>query len=606
MSNMLSGKVKKVSPTAVSVDRYNFLRLSEAEPDLGVPATSGYILSSDTAGARSWIALNQIVGGSIDGTVIGGALPADGKFRLNQSSQSIVTGIYLQSGYSSTGALSAISSFTSTGNQPAGLAVHPTGKFAYVANYGTVSQFSLNQTTGVPTSITTAIASNAGTGCSGIVVDPTGKYLYVTNYEVNTVSQFSINQTTGALTVITTAVSSGTFPFDIAVDPSGKYVYVANQGAGTVSQYSINLNGGLSNLASAISTGASTAPSGIAVDPTGRFAYVGTYTGNSIAQFSINQTTGALTSIGTPIATGASTAPSGIAVDPSGKFVYAVLEGNDTLAQFSINQTTGVLTSIDTPIATGSSPKKVVVDPTGRFAYVSNYGGTTVSQYSINQTTGALTSITTAITTGSGPIGIAVDPTGRFVYTASAGGSARINLHTINNFSAGQSTVNSSSFLKSTSTATGALVVTGGVGISENLYLGGNLNLGGTITGNNSGTLVVSSPIQIDTHLVVDAVTATTTATTANQVLTTLDATVYRVAKFLIRAVDATSGKYHTTELLAIHNGTTANCTEYGAINMGGVCATFNVDYYANTVRLLTTPASANSTVFTVAVQLLK
>jgi 6-phosphogluconolactonase (cycloisomerase 2 family) len=429
-----------------------------------------------------------------DGAVSASALVS----RSSQSSQSIVTGIFLQSSYSSTGVLSAISSFASTGNQPAGLAVHPTGKFAYVANYGTVSQFSLNQTTGVPTSITTAIASNAGTGCSGIAVDPTGKYLYVTNYEVNTVSQFSINQTTGALTVITTAVGSGTFPFDIAVDPSGKYAYVANQSAGTVSQYSISLNGGLSNLfgtvsASAISTGASTTPSGIAVDPTGRFAYVGTYTGNSIAQFSINQTTGALTSIGTSIATGASSNPTGIAVDPTGKFVYVVLEGNGTLAQYSINQITGVLTSISTPIATGSSPKKVVVDPTGRFAYVSNYGGTTVSQYSINQTTGALTSITTAITTGSGPIGIAVDPTGRFVYTASAGGTASINLHTINNFSVGQSTVNSSSLLKSTSTATGALVVTGGVGISENLYLGGNLNLGGTITGNNSGTLVLNT-----------------------------------------------------------------------------------------------------------------
>jgi hypothetical protein len=70
--------------------------------------------------------------------------------------------------------------------------------------------------------------------------------------------------------------------------------------------------------------------------------------------------------------------------------------------------------------------------------------------------------------------------------------------------------------------------------------------------------------------------------------------------------VDATGAKYHTTEILAIHDGTVANSTEYASVNIGGVCATFAVDYSAGTVRLLTTPATANSTVFTVAVQLLK
>jgi hypothetical protein len=59
MSNMLSGKVKKIPATQVSADRYNFLKLSEAEPDLGIPAASGYILTSDTAGNRIWV--NQSV-----------------------------------------------------------------------------------------------------------------------------------------------------------------------------------------------------------------------------------------------------------------------------------------------------------------------------------------------------------------------------------------------------------------------------------------------------------------------------------------------------------------------------------------------------------------
>ena len=53
-SRMKSGKVRKISPTAVSADRYNFIQLSETEPDLGVPAQSGSVLVSTTAGVRSW------------------------------------------------------------------------------------------------------------------------------------------------------------------------------------------------------------------------------------------------------------------------------------------------------------------------------------------------------------------------------------------------------------------------------------------------------------------------------------------------------------------------------------------------------------------------
>jgi hypothetical protein len=64
MSKILSGKVKKIPSTAVSADRYNFLQLSEAEPDLGVPAVTGYILTSDTSGNRSWISKSATTEGT--------------------------------------------------------------------------------------------------------------------------------------------------------------------------------------------------------------------------------------------------------------------------------------------------------------------------------------------------------------------------------------------------------------------------------------------------------------------------------------------------------------------------------------------------------------
>jgi hypothetical protein len=62
---------------------------------------------------------------------------------------------------------------------------------------------------------------------------------------------YSINQSTGALTSITTAIATGTNAYGIAADPTGRFVYVTNSGSNNVSQYAINnfyLPGGAQTL----------------------------------------------------------------------------------------------------------------------------------------------------------------------------------------------------------------------------------------------------------------------------------------------------------------------------------------------------------------------
>lgn len=86
MSKILSGKVKKVSSTEVSADRYNFLQLSEAEPDLGVPASSGYALVSADDGTRSWSDLSSLYV-SVDGDTINGNLVINGSINNIDSVQ---------------------------------------------------------------------------------------------------------------------------------------------------------------------------------------------------------------------------------------------------------------------------------------------------------------------------------------------------------------------------------------------------------------------------------------------------------------------------------------------------------------------------------------
>ena len=68
MAKTVSGKVKKTPPSQVSPDRHNFIELAETEPDLGVPSTDGYVLSSAADGTRTWINPAAIGGAGLAST----------------------------------------------------------------------------------------------------------------------------------------------------------------------------------------------------------------------------------------------------------------------------------------------------------------------------------------------------------------------------------------------------------------------------------------------------------------------------------------------------------------------------------------------------------
>ena len=55
MTKLISGRVPKIPSANVRADRYEFLEISEAEPDLGLPPNSGYVLTSNIQGVRSWV-----------------------------------------------------------------------------------------------------------------------------------------------------------------------------------------------------------------------------------------------------------------------------------------------------------------------------------------------------------------------------------------------------------------------------------------------------------------------------------------------------------------------------------------------------------------------
>jgi 6-phosphogluconolactonase (cycloisomerase 2 family) len=282
------------------------------------------------------------------------------------------------------------------------VAVDPSGKFVYVANSGegntagSVSMYTLNPTDATLTSTGTIAAPCAPSpgSCSpwSLAIHPSGKFVYVANeggFTPTSVSMYAINAGTGVLTLIGTVAVDGRAAA-VAVDPSGKFAYVVDGDQNTdgskgvnVSMYTIDAATGVLTSIGKIAAG--TSPSSLAIHPSGKFVYVVNYDSNDISMYTMDTTTGNLTSIGTLAAAAGS-----IVIHPSGQFAYVTSSGG--VSMYTIDTTTGVLTFAGTTGA-GSSPGSITIHPSGKFAYGTNYGSNDISMYSIDGATGVLTSI---------------------------------------------------------------------------------------------------------------------------------------------------------------------------------------------------------------------
>lgn len=86
---------------------------------------------------------------------------------------------------------------------------------------------------------------------------------------------------------------------------------------------------------------------------------------------------------------------------------------------------------------------------------------------------------------------------------------------------------------------------------------------------------------------------ATKTSTTQFALDTFAKAT-YRAARYIIAMKEGTN--FHSTEVMLVHDGSVVTLTAYGTLK-DTTLATIDADISGSDVRLLVTPASANSTV---------
>jgi hypothetical protein len=130
-------------------------------------------------------------------------------------------------------------------------------------------------------------------------------------------------------------------------------------------------------------------------------------------------------------------------------------------------------------------------------------------------------------------------------------------------------------------------------------------SVGGNVTGNVvitsnaiANNLTANTRINIG-NTALSWATITTTSTSANQIIASLDANVVRGAEFLVKGEEAAGGKYTVVSLSGIHNGTSANYAVYSSVNMGGQVGQLRVIYNLGLLSLAVTPATSNSTVWT-------
>lgn len=311
-----------VQPAMLSVDpagRFAYAIAGDAAYwNIVTPGNPGTV-GNDSIAQYTLGADGSLTANAVAATVAGGGGPlvlgTDGTLAYQVSASAGTLNVFraLDNGTLSAVTTTATGQALATPATPVGLALHPSGWFAFVVNNGqqTVQLFKFDANPTVAPSLVTTLPT--GSSPVAVAVHPSGAYAYVANVGDGTVSQYVFNAGNGTLTTNAAGAtaSAGTQPVSIAIHPTGKYAYVANAGDNTLSQYTVGANGVLTAISGAATVATRPQPLSVTVDALGKYVYVSCFGNNTLEQYTIGAN-GALTlnAAAPVVVTGAS--PAGI------------------------------------------------------------------------------------------------------------------------------------------------------------------------------------------------------------------------------------------------------------------------------------------------------
>jgi 6-phosphogluconolactonase (cycloisomerase 2 family) len=252
-------------------------------------------------------------------------------------------------------------------------------------------------------------ATDVGDAPIALAVSPDHRFLFVGNNGGASVSTYSLNQTTGVPTFVSK------FPtlsptLKLLVDPLGRFLFELQNDF--VVSYTIDINGGLSwQGATSIVNGGRA----IAVDPTGKFLYKSS-SSTGIQSYDINQTSGLLSNA-SALHGAASTS---MKIDPNSGRMLAPMFGNSNVLNYMTSTSNNLLTFVSYLTSSGIFPYyDLEFGDNGAYVYMLNQYSSALDAYSVHPTTGALSKISSVSFPASCyPQTLTVIPTGTFAYTA--------------------------------------------------------------------------------------------------------------------------------------------------------------------------------------------
>src|SRR5256885_3560561 len=333
-------------------------------------------------------------------------------------------GIYLFEMNPRTGALTQRDVFRTDAN-PSWLALDPSRTHLYsaneISNYegknsGSVSAWAIERTSGRLMLLNTV--SSEGAGPAHVSVHPSGRYALVANYHGGTVAVLPIraNGELGAATDVAhdsgtvgpakaSSAPAGSFAISghdkphahmIAADSPGRFVVASDLGLDEIFVWKFDVETGklMPNDPAAVRLPAGDGPRHFVFHPNGRWFYSLQEEGSTLIVFDYAPATGMLTAkqqiSSLPPGFLGTNFPSEVRISREGSFLYAGNRLHDSIAFFSIGPS-GTLTFAGETWTRGDYPRSFTIDPSGNFLYSCNQRSDAITCFRLNRATGDLT-----------------------------------------------------------------------------------------------------------------------------------------------------------------------------------------------------------------------
>src|SRR5688500_8115120 len=132
------------------------------------------------------------------------------------------------------------------GAGPRHLALHPSGRYAYVlaSLASAIDTFAWNASDGTLVQrqrvSTLPLGATTENTTAEIVVHPAGRFVYASNRGHDSIAVFSVDARNGHLTLLANTPTGGRTPRNFAVDPSGRWLLAANQRSDNIVTFAID------------------------------------------------------------------------------------------------------------------------------------------------------------------------------------------------------------------------------------------------------------------------------------------------------------------------------------------------------------------------------